>query len=400
MSADSDSEAEDDEEEGQGEDEEVNEETGLTSVSTRGLINWEKSATDNKEVTITVERKAGAGVETLAYTGINASSEETAYIKRAGREVPTLKTQKQYTFSAEAAHNVAQAYYELGIPFANSLVVARTDTIYEYDRYGNETESVTKKYEPLVSVLGRANLPIAFSSSDYVTATNVNIQTGEDRQRQYTVDGYQKTCNERWEHAVYHLQGQIGAYQVAKQAANAAEVAATFNRLLEIGLVLVDYSVSTQYAGKASREERPQQVERVADYLSQEPGMGPIPESTETAFAYGNAESDRLIEMELPMAPDDTIEGDGTTFGTIPSFAAQRAQAYGRLQNRMRLGHREGLSIQIVPELMPSIPFSPIYVQAAGITGQYRVNGSSWTFDANGIVCSIDAMFWGGAGQE
>jgi len=119
-----------------------------------------------------------------------------------------------------------------------------------------------------------------------------------------------------------------------------------------------------------------------------------------------------VIELDLPMSPDDTIERPGgmetalppgladTAWSSKPSPAAQRAQAYGKIQNRMRLGHREGLSIQIVPELMPVKPFAPIYVKAAGITGQYRVNGSSWTFDANGIVCSIDAMFWGGAGQE
>ena len=110
------------------------------------------------------------------------------------------------------------------------------------------------------------------------------------------------------------------------------------------------------------------------------------------------------------MSPDDTIERPfgaapppgiaDTSWTAIPSIAAQRAQAYGKVQNRMRLGHREGLSIQIAPELMPSIPFAPIYVKAANLTGLYRVNGSSWTFSADGIVCSIDAMFWGGVGQE
>jgi hypothetical protein len=176
--------------------------------------------------------------------------------------------------------------------------------------------------------------------------------------------------------------------------------------------VLVDHNTQANYVGKASSEERPKQVERVAGHYSQKEGTGSIPERTETTLVYGNAASQRVIELSLPMSPDDTIErpaGMGfpplpgvtdNSWIAVPSVAAQRAQAYGRVQNRMRLGHREGLSIQIVPELMPSIPFAPIYVQAAGITGQYRANGSSWTFDANGIVCSIDAMFWGGAGQE
>jgi hypothetical protein len=372
----------------------------LSGISTTGKINWERSSSEGLPNDITVNRKNGATEETYTYTGIVSSEEVTSYRKIAGREVPTLRRQTSYTFAAEAAQNVAQAYWELGIPFANSLVRSITETVYTYDRSGNEVETRTKKYEPVIAVLGRSNLPIAFSATDYVSASTNEIQTSLEVQRQYNADGCQKTCNERWEHAVYHLQGQIGAYQGAKNAATADEVADRLNTLLATGLVLVDYNTKAQYVGRASREERPKQVERVAGYYSQKEGTGPIPERTETTLVYGNAESQRVIELQLPMSPDDTIEGAGEAWSAVPSVAAQRAQTYGKIQNRMRLGHREGLSIQIAPELMPSVPFAPIYIRAAGLTGQYRVNGSSWTFDANGIVCSIDAMFWGGAGQE
>jgi hypothetical protein len=369
-------------------------------ISTTGEINWEQSSSEGLPIKIEVNRKNGATVETYIYTGIVSSEEVTSYRKIAGKEVPILRRQTSYTFAAEAAQNVAQAYWELGIPFANSLVRSITETVYTYDRSGNEVETRTRKYEPVIAVLGRSNLPIAFSATDYVSASTNEIQTSLEVQRQYNADGCQKTCNERWEHAVYHLQGQIGAYQRAKNAATADEVADRLNTLLATGLMLVDYNTQAQYVGRASRQERPQQVERVAGYYSQKEGTGPIPGRTETTLVYGNAESQRVIELRLPMSPDDTIEGAGESWSAMPSVAAQRAQTYGKVQNRMRLGHREGLSIQIAPEMMPAKPFAPIYVKASGLTGQYRVNGSSWTFDANGIVCSIDAMFWGGAGQE
>jgi hypothetical protein len=369
-------------------------------ISTTGEINWEQSSSEGLPIKIEVNRKNGATVETYIYTGIVSSEEVTSYRKIAGKEVPILRRQTSYTFAAEAAQNVAQAYWELGISFANSLVRSITETVYTYDRSGNEVETRTRKYEPVIAVLGRSNLPIAFSATDYVSASTNEIQTSLEVQRQYNADGCQKTCNERWEHAVYHLQGQIGAYQRAKNAATADEVADRLNTLLATGLMLVDYNTQAQYVGRASRQERPQQVERVAGYYSQKEGTGPIPGRTETTLVYGNAESQRVIELRLPMSPDDTIEGAGESWSAMPSVAAQRAQTYGKVQNRMRLGHREGLSIQIAPEMMPAKPFAPIYVKASGLTGQYRVNGSSWTFDANGIVCSIDAMFWGGAGQE
>jgi hypothetical protein len=49
---------------------------------------------------------------------------------------------------------------------------------------------------------------------------------------------------------------------------------------------------------------------------------------------------------------------------------------------------------------MPAAPFDPIFVQAAGLTALYRVNGNQWAFDSNGIVCSTDALYWGVAGKN
>jgi hypothetical protein len=37
-------------------------------------------------------------------------------------------------------------------------------------------------------------------------------------------------------------------------------------------------------------------------------------------------------------------------------------------------------------------------VQANGLTAQYRANGTSWAFDSNGIVASVDALFWAAVG--
>jgi len=55
---------------------------------------------------------------------------------------------------------------------------------------------------------------------------------------------------------------------------------------------------------------------------------------------------------------------------------------YGRVQNALLLGNRNGVSLQLAPEQLPKRPFDPLYLQAEGITGSYRVNGTSWAFDA------------------
>ena len=50
------------------------------------------------------------------------------------------------------------------------------------------------------------------------------------------------------------------------------------------------------------------------------------------------------------------------------------------------------------PELMPEAPFAPFVLTANNVSGLYRTNGTSWTFDAQGMVVSTDALFWGGVG--
>jgi hypothetical protein len=378
---------------------------GEADVDPVKLINWEVSISESLPIDIEVETKVGNTIERARFVGTAWSKTTTSYKTIYGKEVPNDKRTIYKTFAAEAAENLAQAYWEIGRLLQNYIVYTYVDTNYLYDEQGNEIGSTERTYEPKISIFGRSNLPPVLSKTDFVDFPDPTARflTRYTAQTTSTIEGVQKRVNQVWETRLYHLQGQIGAFQKGKNKATAAQVEELFEKLLTDNLQLVTFDTETSFSGRATSQERPKQIERAAGYWRQKAGMSgknAAPERTVTTLAFGNAESQRVVEYTLPMSPDDTIEGGGNSWRAVPSVAAQRAQAYGKIQNQMRLGHREGLSVQIAPELMPSVPFAPIYVKAAGITGQYRVNGSSWTFDANGIVCSIDAMFWGGAGQE
>lgn len=118
----------------------------------------------------------------------------------------------------------------------------------------------------------------------------------------------------------------------------------------------------------------------------------------------GTSESQLIIEFSLPYASDDYISDEGEiellNYKIKLSDAAIKAKNYGKIQNRLLLGNRNGVSIQIPVELLPEKPFAPIYLDAAGFVGQFRVNGANYTFDANGIIGSVDALFWGGVGAS
>ena len=122
-------------------------------------------------------------------------------------------------------------------------------------------------------------------------------------------------------------------------------------------------------------------------------------QKAEVTWVTGGTESTNYIEFSMPYAPDDRIswtELGGYT--STPSDAGAKALRFGRIQNRLLLGNRNGISIQIPAELMPPRPFDPLYVEADNLTAQYRVNAATYSFDSNGIVASADCLFWGGVG--
>lgn len=113
----------------------------------------------------------------------------------------------------------------------------------------------------------------------------------------------------------------------------------------------------------------------------------------------GSADSASVVTFDMPYAPDDRIGWTSAGgYTSTPSDAASKAHNYGNVQNKLLYGNRYGVNIQISPNVMPPRPFDPIYINARGIMGQYRVNAASWVFDSTGIVSSVDALFWGAVG--
>jgi hypothetical protein len=149
-------------------------------------------------------------------------------------------------------------------------------------------------------------------------------------------------------------------------------------------------------------QERPSSAERTNAAYSKggDPNNGWRTESQASLeLALGSATAQRRIEFSLPYAPDDIFTGaSGGPFTAVASDAPAKANRYGRVQNRLLLGNRSGINLQLAPEKLPAAPYSPLYVQANGLTALYRANGTSWTFDSNGIVASVDALFWAAVG--
>jgi len=129
----------------------------------------------------------------------------------------------------------------------------------------------------------------------------------------------------------------------------------------------------------------------------------------------GFGDSKNVVSFSLPYAPDDTFvkipNGSITDPDTgnlvflyryisFSSGASGYATAFGRIQNRLLLGNRFGMSMQMTPDKMPDRPFSLISLEYKGTYAAYVTNGTSWTIDQGGIIASTDALFWGAIGSD
>jgi hypothetical protein len=172
------------------------------------------------------------------------------------------------------------------------------------------------------------------------------------------------------------------------------------NELIDIATKLTLQNTDTQIVTNREfgYEARPAEQDRINNAF-QKPSYSKTAvtgNKAELFWLMGSPDSKSYIEFSMPLASDDQIVG-GIMYGYVkPSDAPAKALRFGRAQNALLLGNRNGINMQLPPELLPAVPFAPLYFTANGATAQYRTNANSWTFDANGLVCSTDALFWGG----
>ena len=273
------------------------------------------------------------------------------------------------------------------------------------ENYDEVRSSTSIKSGPNMAVLGAAGISTAFngsvgfeSGSCIFEKTTSTFLTGT---KQVTINGQVGTVP-----VTRRSTAKSVAYAFTQQGqqdfAARAELGIAQNFSDAYALTSAGTETITNTGREVSLQSRPSQVDRTNAAYSKngEPANGWRTESkADLELAVGSATAQRRIEFSLPYAPDDIFSGpSGGPFTATASDAPAKANRYGRVQNRLLLGNRSGINLQLSPERLPAAPFEPLYVQANGLTAQYRANGTSWAFDSNGIVASVDALFWSAVG--
>ena len=303
-------------------------------------------------------------------------------------------------------------------------IFIETVTTYKYDRNGDVLKEVQSRYEPEICIVGKSAMPYNYQASDGTQAITVTYHPDISRNllsERTTIEYDHRTTlvaselgftqargsvmHSKTKRSVEKLQllTQEGQQRIAAASQDAVSQGDIINLATDMISVFVLDSVEVQTSSQASTEDlnipkaetRPDVDKLLANSHQSKRNVN--------AKARNNT-GQELDKRENSYDPswtfDDYYVYDQAQNKYKPVGEPITAQVlrFARIQNRLRLANRAGLSLQLEPELVPVRPFDPLYINLDGIVGQYRVNGTSWAFSADGIAAQVDAMFWGGVG--
>jgi hypothetical protein len=309
---------------------------------------------------------------------------------------------KSSTFTAKpyvvAAGKYASQAAAVGLSVPTTPVVSRSETINRYNAAAQVVETVQTETNSVVEFAGSLDLTFVYSASDFVSIPDdgeVVTQRTVTRNR-YNGNAVRREV-QRYQNWASIQNGQQAVNEGRQALPDASAVSAYINALQGPPAY-----TGTEVTVSDTGAEQPPRLPGPAALTEQAYGSGRAREvETLTEYVFGSSNAERTVNFTLPYSGDDYYGLSGIAWVKISASLQSKTKAlnYGRVQNRLRLGNAQGVSLQMPVELLPTKPFDAIYLQADGLTGQYRANGMSWTFDQNGIMGQVDALFWLATGQ-
>lgn len=385
--------------------------------------NWEYDESVGAETLVTLRYDKGDGNPELKFfTYRPVSVTDTRYSQINGQDQVVYQKEESFSIAAAEYGNFFEQCIKEGLPVSgeSQIVSSVTETFYDYSTSfgGLTTNTVTKKAtQPYGRVIGSLSVPFALDGQR-ISLSLINVETEKTISISESIGDTARTRTDYYKLWPYTIQGQQAIAENFNDFENISQVSSYVDSILSSGLQFAGSETSRQGAGQQLTAGRPApQIMVLSDYvdfpLTPSPGsVSTIPGANgkkspfgteskgELELAIGSPTAQRRIEFSLPYAPDDTFEKLGAGYKVTKSDARQKANKYGRIQNKILLGNRNGMNIQSTPELIPHKPFSPIIIKVDNGYALYRTNGNTWTIDSTGIIATTDALMWGAIGAS
>lgn len=265
-----------------------------------------------------------------------------------------------------------------------------------------QVKTTVTRYEPLCSLLAKMNvsgydfseydlnsLPTApYVSEQTITYYDTNQPTGQTKTRVDRYLAYAITLD--------------GQQYIAEKGTNVT-TSTQLNALLQQAqqLVFSHTEVSIQRDRTFGVQQRPSKEQLQAENKDKDLPVGggndKGQQQVDLQQENSTVESSPKTEVPLPLASDDAVVWSASTgYEFKGSNAASMAARYARTVNALLRGNRAGVSLQLAAKGMPLYPLSSVYLQAGGLIASYKSNGMSWSFNSDGVLCAMDALFVSG----
>jgi hypothetical protein len=360
--------------------------------------NWEKDES-TKVGSAVITSDTTSGISTTTYTYTIKDETLTSYDEK---DRVTVRTTLRDTVAAEVASTWVSQTGAAGINYGQF----KFQTTFEYNDPSDETavtSETTTEWQPYIGYLSSFINQFKFSDGNlavgYNPMTPALVRTETVSYDKDPVSGITKTTTQESVRRALTTYGSSQCIEVSQRAGTANEM--LYAVAIGMGIVPGDTTVKIRTEREFGLQRRPSAAELSKSNNSKAPS---VEEVSEIAWAIGSPQSQTYVELSPPYAPDDRIIYTPSTsnptaylpgdFTVVRSDAATKAANYARIENRLLLGNRAGVGIQILPELLPPTPFAPIYVRLNGCTAEYRVNGCAWTISSEGCTATTDLLFW------
>jgi hypothetical protein len=363
-------------------------------------ITWAQSTTRNLSEVVISYRTQDGQQETAVYAAPEFTQETSEYREITTQEedgttgttnVVTRRTLESKKTSAAVAGGIVSEYLSNGFNFGNFNTTAFTVEDFQYDNRGRQVFSSSRTTGDAILAAGGLSVPWVVDGLQ-VSIPGGNVQLERSTVSTEYIGRFKQQVTRRFGPWIRTIAGQQSVAEGRDSFETRAQVENFIGRAIS-GSYLIDVTIVNEFDNGSSG-----QVPAAAEILNDEYGFT-VGQVSEIELVTGSQAATRRVEFSMPYAPDDTFRKQGEQYFSSASDAPAKANRFGRTQNQLLFGNRNGMNIQTVPEGLPTEPFGAFYFSANGSVTQYRTNGTSWTMDSNGIVASTDALYWGVAGK-
>ena len=321
-------------------------------------------------------------------------------------------TTERSTVLGQSSGGYATAVYEGGFNPGTSRSGLITEvTEYEFDAKDRPLRTTRSIYEPMFVYAGRMSLPWVLDEQALILGSEPVLAERSIEEHDYAgeievptgirpgVDMPDMVVHQRSHRYTYQAWGKTqGGSQAPAESTTVeafetvAQVQSYINQSL--GLILTNSEVTANKTFNPKGDTRPGEADRGAQQGTLD-NAGRTTKYVELQFSSFGSDP-RVVQYSPPHLTESYFSSGGFAVN-VDCYAV--SAAFGRAQHALTIGNRLGVNIQTTPDKGNFFPFSGVSINLKGYSGRFAANSLNYSFDANGILCSFDALFMGAEGS-